>query len=80
MPASSLIDLVAEAVIHLCNLSRDDPYLDRPKLVKLLYYADAAACRQNDQSITGATYRHFPDGSLPDEFRSAPDWNSAATP
>ena len=59
-------DKTAEAVIHLCNLSADDPNLDRSKLVNLLYYADAAAYTRHGQPITDITYRHFPGGPLPD--------------
>ena len=59
-------DKMTEAVIHLLNLSADDPNLDRSKLVKLLYYADAEAWIQHGQPITDATYLHFPDGPLPE--------------
>ena len=59
-------DKTTEAIIHLCNLSSDDPNLDRSKLVKLLYYANAATYTQHGEPITDITYLHFPDDPLPD--------------
>ena len=59
-------DKMTEAVIYLCQISAEDPYLDKDKLIALLYHADGAAYAQHGQTITGATYRHFPNGPLPD--------------
>ena len=64
MPTES--DKTTEAIIHLCNLSVDDPDLERSKLVKLLYYADAESFAEHGEPVTGITYRHFPDGPHPD--------------
>ena len=64
MPTES--DKTTEAIIHLCNLSAADPNLERSKLVKLLYYADAESSVEHGEPVTDITYLHFPDGPLPD--------------
>ena len=59
-------DKTTEAIIHLCRLSIDDPDLERSKLVKLLYYADAASYAEHGEPITDIAYMHYPDGPLPE--------------
>ncbi len=61
-------DILAEAVIYLCEKSADDPNFGVIKLVQLLYYADCAAYLKYGAPITGLTYLHFPHGPYPERW------------
>lgn len=56
-----------ELAMILAWKCRDDPYLGRIKLTKLLAYADFRAYQHLGNSITGATYLKLPQGPAPQE-------------
>ena len=59
---------LAEAVIHLCKQSSEDPNFGEAKLVKLLYFADCGAFENSGEPITGSTYLHLQNGPHPEHW------------
>jgi uncharacterized phage-associated protein len=54
-----------EMILHLSDLSAQDPHFGAVKLNKLLFYADVLAYQLYGQSITGQEYQALPQGPAP---------------
>ena len=66
--SSKTPEKIAEAVIHLCKHSSEDPNFGEAKLVKLLYFADCDAFENSGAPITGSTYLHLQNGPYPENW------------
>ncbi len=58
-------DRFAELVLYIAWKASDDPDFGRVKRAKTLFYCDLAAYAEEGQSLTGATYEHWPHGPFP---------------
>ncbi len=63
-----------ELILHIANLSEDDPRFGATKLNKLLFYMDFGSYRLLGAPMTGATYQHLPAGPAPRELLGARDF------
>ncbi len=56
-------------VLFIAQRRKDDARFGRTKLAKALFYSDFEAFRDQDKSLTGATYIRMPFGPFPQELK-----------
>lgn len=56
---------IKELILFIAKRCEEDPYFGGVKLNKILFWADAQAFRERNQSVTHMRYRRLPHGSVP---------------